>query len=478
MNRGFVLLLLLALVFFAACSDYPDMDEDILAFHLYNSGQFDPTNQNDDYVKLLAKSFGMSVLEVRAMQKTLGEKGSAAETRRAAEKAMRAKLDELRRYKGDRSRKKFVVDVLAPYLDLLAKSSLEVAEHCIRCSPEQKRMLREHYFSRSGLLDDEYAAKLCDAFGRYFGEDRKRNTLRYLLDHLFGYDNGPNVIAYNLFNERLLKFGLYADWSYGAIAFFKVEDVILEETPYKMRKLSVLKLKRIVPELMPSKAGSYTADADHVIVLDDIVNANVDETLAEMEQIDYFEKFTDRRFDKFWHSIGLDLRVITASEVYRRLMKKDFAGKSKRWIKNALEMGVAIHEAKHIVDRIEHPDLNLNLDMEFSAYVTMTVFNPAPNATLAHAISLMQNYAMATRTRTLDNAVRSLWQMALRSAFDEDYTDDLLRQDLVALYDGYMPIRTLGQFELLDDFRDQVATKIAAHYEMELPGANALDEFP
>ena len=467
--RGGLVLLLFSALFLASCSDYPEMDEEILAFHLYNSGEFDPKNTDSEHVKLLAKSFGMSALEVQKMQKHLLEKGSAAETRKAAEAAMRAKV-ERRRIRGTPARKDFAVNVLAPYLDLLAKSSAEVADRCIRCNREQQNMLRQRVFAKSGLLNEKFNERVCTLYGWFFDEDEEYNSLQAFLDFFYGKAYGAYGPALNLLNQKLLQHGLYADWTYGGLALFRVNRYILDRMTYKGRPLAIVDLKRLVPGLMSSKLGYYSAGAQQVLVLDDMVDANVDEIAAEMAQIDYFEKYGDRRFDKYWHSVGLDLRTPTANEIYRRLMKKDFAGRSKRWIKKAQEMGVAIHEAKHIADQIEHPNLDLNLDLEFSAYVTMTIFSPSPNATLMHAASLLQSYAMANRTYAMDRVVQSLWQMARRSAFDENYTDDLLRRDLLALYDGYFTIKGDAMYEPLDDFRAQIASKIAEGYGMALPG--------
>ena len=467
--RWVLAFLLSAALFLASCSDYPEMDEEILAFHLYNSGDFDPKNANPEYVKLLARSFGMSVLEVQKMQKHLLEKGSAAKTRKAAEAAMRAKV-ERRQIRSTSARNDFAVNVLAPYLALLAKSSTEVSDHCIRCDSELRETLRRRVFAKSGLLDGKFNERVCALYGWFFDEDEEHNSLSAFLDFFYGKSDGAHAPALNRLNGRLLQYGFYAEWTYGGFVLFGVNRYILDRMTYKGRPLAIVDLKRLVPGLMPSMLGYYSSGSQQVLVLDDMVDANVDEIAAEMAQIDYFEKYGDRSFDKYWHSVGLDLRTPTASEIYRRLMKKDFAGRSKRWIKKAQEMGVAVHEAKHIADQIEHPNLSLSLDLEFSAYVTMTIFSLAPNATLMLALDRLQSYAMANRTYALDRVVRSLWQMARRSAFDEDYTDDLLRRDLLALYDGYFTIKGDAMFEPLDDFRAQIASKIAEGYGMPLPG--------
>ena len=159
-----------------------------------------------------------------------------------------------------------------------------------------------------------------------------------------------------------------------------------------------------------------------------------------------------------------------ASKIYKTLMKKDFAGHTKTYIKTALSMETAIHEAKHLVDQIEHPELTLNLDAEFSAHVTSAIFNPAPRAALLSAIRRMENYAMYHRLSRMNEVARKLWEMAMRSAGGEIYTEDSLRRDLIHLYNDYRTIRENAFFEPLGDFNEKIVRKIAEHYGFANPG--------
>ena len=130
------------------------------------------------------------------------------------------------------------------------------------------------------------------------------------------------------------------------------------------------------------------------------------------------------------------------------------------YIKKAAELNTTIHEAKHIVDQIEHPELTLNLDAEFSAHVTETIFSPVPNVALLSAIQRLERYAMHQRLSRLNQVVVNLWQIAMLSAYKEKYTNDSLQQDLIELYNNYRTIRENASFESLDEFTEKVIKKL------------------
>ena len=50
--------------------------------------------------------------------------------------------------------------------------------------------------------------------------------------------------------------------------------------------------------------------------------------------------------------------------------------------------------------------------------------------------------------------------MAKRSAYEEQYTNDLLQNDLMNLYNNYRTIRENAYFESLDDFMGKIAKEL------------------
>ena len=440
-------LLVAFLVLFVACSEYPEMDEDILAYHVFSEGQIDLGNGEDEYVNMVAKSFGMEPKAVRKIQKFILSKKTESNLHYGFESAMHAQVVELLGENSARARKKFVVDVLAPYLNALSKNNPY----------------------KSGIDREVFENDMCALFGKFFGESPQNNSLRAFIDNIHRYNNGgvSSTDNINRLNETLLKHNLFVDWNAQSnLNVLKVEEVILQPTPYGGKTVAVLGLRRIVPGLLPSKVGYYTAGSNRVIVLNDMVEFQAEEKILEVEQNRFFSKYEDKRFVKFWHSIGLDLNVEKASKIYNKLMKKDFLGRPRSFVARAVAMETAIHEAKHLVDQIEHPELTLNLDAEFSAHVTSAIFNPAPNVALLSAIRRMENYAMYHRLSSLNEVTRKLWEFAIRSANDQTYSDDSLRQDLVRLYCGYRTVREHVPFGPLGNFNSQIAVNVAGHYKL------------
>lgn len=430
--------------FLVACSEYPEMEDDILAFHVFSEGQFDASNDDDEYVDLLSKSYGMSPSKVQETQKLILSKKTESNLHYAYEGAMHAKVVDLLDKNGMGARNDFVVNVLAPYLDALTKNIPY----------------------KSGLDRTVFEADVVQLFGRFFGNSQ---TLENFMDDVYRYNGGDiSDIGYlNSLNEILMPFGLFVDWNpQNNLNILKIKDSILSPTEFKGSSITILNLKRLVPGLMPSKLGYSTADSKQVILIDDMVNMEMEETAIEVEQGRFFSKYEDKRFEKFWHSIGLDLNVDRASKTYRSLMKKDLAGHTRTEIKKFLAMEVAVHEAKHLADQIEHPELTLNLDAEFAAHVTAAIYSPSPNVALMSAIQRMENYAMYHRLSKLDGVVARLWNMALRSANNELYTNDSLRRDLMNLYNQYRTIRENRGFEPLGDFEAQIVQKIAEFYNV------------
>ena len=410
-----------------ACSEYPEMEENIMAYHVFNEGQLDVTN---------------APKEVHKIQKYIIKKGTEANLRFAYEAMLHAKVVDLLCKNGSGARKDFVVNVLAPYLNSLTKN--------------------EPY--KSGIDQEIFENDVVCLFGKFF---EKPHVLRDFIDNLHRYNNGgiSSTDNLNTLNKILVEYDLFVVLNQqNNLNVLKIDDVILPPSEYKWKSISVLNLKRIMPGLLPPLQGFYTAGENQVVVMDDMVKMSVEETAAEIEQGRFFSKYEDKRFNKFWHSIGFNLDVEKASKVYKSLMKKSFAGRTKSYIKTALAMETSIHEAKHLADQIEHPELTLNLDAEFSAHVTSAIFNPAPNAALFSAIRRTENYAMYHQLSRMNEVVRKLWEMAMRSAGEEIYTDDSLRHDLIRLYNDYRTIRENAFFEPLEDFNTEIVRKVAEHY--------------
>lgn len=424
--------LLLFLVFLLiSCSSDVKMEPDILAYHMYSQAQIDLDSKNKESVALLAKSFGMKESEVIEIQKHILSKKTGSTLRWSFRAGIENKIAHLAKEKSAKSREDFVVNVLEPYLNLLVRNELQTV----------------------GLESQNLQDVICRLFAKYFSEGGQNSLTVFINDVRLYFDGGISTIEnLHALNASLLNYGYFIDCEYTSyLNILKVKDEILPETPYGNSAVRILNLRRFIPGLLPPKSGYYTIESNIVIVLDDMVARSAEETMAEMVRED-FVKYADRRFNAFWHSIGLNLDVFRASQIYMELVKRDFAGKDFEYVKNAGVVGVAIHEAKHLVDHIEQPELTLNLDREFNAHVVQAIYGIAVYSELFAAIDRMQNYAMHNRVHVLNDVTRKLWEMAIRSAEDSSYTVEVLRRDLKELYNNYRSIREHAQFGSLDKF--------------------------
>ena len=434
----FLIFIALCLV---ACSEYPEMEPDILAQHIYSQNPIELGSSNKEYVMMLAKSFGMSDDEIVAVQKHILSKKTTDRMKDDYEAAIHRKILELKKRDGKSAQKDFVINVLAPYLDALSRNQIY----------------------KSGPENESFEREICQLYEKFFPGDDAAQALSAFINSSKSYFGGENfnVDFQNAVNRNLLKYGLFLDYELQSMAsILKVQDSLLPMTPYKGDSLAIIKLKRFIPGLMPSKSGYYTIGMRYVVVLDDMIAVRAESDSLELEQGEFYRKYADKRFERFWRYLGLDLSLQRASEIYNQLMKKDFEGKSLAYIKRVEELNTAIHEAKHIVDQIEHPELTLNLDAEFSAHVTEAIFSPAPNVALLSAIQRMEKYAMVQQQPYLNQIVVKLWTMAKRSAYEKQYTNDSLQNDLMNLYSNYRTIRENAYFDSLDDFMDKITKKL------------------
>lgn len=429
--------------FLLACSDVK-MERDILAFHLYSQISFPLDSENEENVALLAKSFGMKESEIKDLQKFILSKKTETALRASFRYTIERKIKELSKKNTKKASQDFLVNVLAPYLNQLARNQL----------------------SAVGMESNEFQNKICTLYEKFFPE-KSKNPLDLFIDDVKIYFSGgvSSIDHLHALNENLLKYGYYLDFELQSFSnLLKLQDELLKETQYKKYSVKILNLKRFIPSLLPPKSGYYAIGTNTVIVLDDMVEHSAKEFLAELD-VDDFQKYTDNRFNRFWKSIGLDLDLAKASKIYRELVKRDFENKRFSYAKAVYQMDVAIHEAKHLVDNIEHPELTLNLDLEFNAHITEAIYSPAIYTALLSAINRMQNYAMFHQVFHLRKTTKKLWEFAIRAAEDPSYTEENLRTDLSIFYANYRTIREGAHFESLDVFEQTIITGLNHFYQ-------------
>ena len=426
------------------------MDEDILVYHVLGEQAIQLDNDSDEYVDMVARSFGTDVKTVRKIQRTALRKKTMSRIRSDFYKVLYTKTMNLLKENGSRARENFIVNVLAPYLnEITLKESSDEGEFPIALSG--------------------YEEIVCMLYGKFFDDQLKDNSLRRFINDLNQYKREghiSNMDNLKRLNDDLLGYNLFVEWNVGGnINVLQIEDVVLPSTRYKDDSIMIIGVKKIVPGLHLKKKG-YTTGYDRVIVLNDMVKLESEEIIAEVQQNRFFSRYTDKRFERYWHSIKLDLNVEKASKYYNKLLKKDFLGKPKSFVKQALSMEIAVREAKRIYDRIELPKKRY-LDTEFSVYLTSAILGPTPNVALLSAVQQMEKYGYRNSASVLSEMTRKLWELARRSANDETYTDDSLRRDLMQIYCDYRTIDDHFPLVSLEEFNRQIVTKIADYYDLK-----------
>ncbi|MCF0215713.1 MAG: hypothetical protein HUK21_05085 [Fibrobacteraceae bacterium] len=435
--------LTLSFFIFCSCSDNTGMDDDILDEYLLRQASFYIDKTDDEYLEQVARSFGISVSKVKKVQKHIISKKSRSKVEWDYDSAIIRKIKELKASKKESERNNFVYNILAPFLSTLSQNKNLLVKEDGQVRNQEVFDLFEKFFPGCG------------------------NSLVNFVFSVRGYFNGKyyNVNVLHDLNRVLMPYSLYVDFEIESCAnIMQIQDTILAPMAYKGDSVAVLKTKRIIPGLLPSKVGYSTAATHFVVVIDDAVENQTEEYVRELKTD--FIKYGDKIYNRYWHIIGLpQLDVLKASEIYTKLLEMDYASKSRNYIKISKEIETVIHEAKHQIDGIEHPELTLNLDAEFSAHVTSAIFSPSPYAALLSAIQRMDRFGITQGEPVLYNVSKQLWELAIKSANDSSYTRDCLKLDLIDIYNNYRTIREMQYFSGLDDFQNLVVSEISKYYQ-------------
>lgn len=435
-----LLTLFVSIVLLTSCSDIK-MEQDILAYHIYSQTNLDLDSKNKEYVALLAMSFGMSESEVIEIQQHIHSQKTEGALRDYFKKAIKAKLGTLQNKTGKSAQKDFIVNVLGPYLSFLSRD-------------EQESVWIEHL---------KFQDEICALFATLFSDNQ--NTLGKFFEKVRRSQKFGDDLAESLknLNATMEHYGYFVSFMPNNSAnILAIKDEILPKTPYANSSIRILNLKRIMPGLLPPMDGYIKPEINTVIIVDDLIDATAKELMAEL-QADDFKKYTNRRFSQYWQASKLKLNVPMASRIYIEHLQRDFAGKDFDYIKKAVQIGVVIRETKHMIDNIEHPELSLNIDQEFSGLVTEAIYSPTPYSALFFAINRMQEHSISNRVPALHRVTKELWTIAMRTSRDPSYTLENMRIDLWKLYANYKTVREGAQFESLKNF-EKIVGKVNEFY--------------
>jgi len=421
----------------------PEMKVEVLTLQLISHTNFYLDQTDDEYLSLVGHSLGVSKNRVKALQKYIGQTRNERELEHNAKESIKQSLIELSAMKKENRKKSFLTQVLAPYLTITLKEI---------------------------HLDQSIEERIFQEFEINFGNEKNSSPLKEIIDATKNYHRGEsfNVDFLHAINQVFIWKGYYLDYNLESTAnIFKIKDRIIDDLIWNdTTKISVLLLKRVIPGILDSKLGYSTIATKNVVVIEDPLNQIAEVYLQELKRINSLEKFNDLRFEKYWKKAGLSLSLDIADQIYKNLLTRDFAGKNKKEIIKALEMEIALHEAKHKADNYDAPHQTLNLDREFGAHVTAAIYSEAPFMALYSAIERIQNFYFHLNEERMQENTVALWEIA-RKALDSSYTKETLRHDLYILYTKYRTIRENEPLPLLGPYQEKIVSAIWEYYKKQ-----------
>ena len=139
------------------CSEYPEMDADVLAQHIYAQNPIELTGSNKEYISMVAKSFGLKDKQVLEVQEHILSKKTIDKLKEDYENKLRKKVFELEQRKVKiSSRNDFVINVFAPYLDNVSRNQIY----------------------KSGLETEAFETKVCGLYEKFFPTENAVQSLR------------------------------------------------------------------------------------------------------------------------------------------------------------------------------------------------------------------------------------------------------------------------------------------------------------
>jgi len=415
----------------------PEMKMPFAALNIALKTQILITNDRE-YLEELEKESAMSRKQIRRLIKYLLKNQTIDEIKKNAGDELGRSLKELQDLPDDKKVNFFVINILAPYLTMTVNN---IAVN----STDEKEIL--------------------SVFAEIFNVSQdKINPLLQLTESSSSFHNGGVFKSIHLYelNDYLKKEGFCLDYGLrGEYAnIFKIENVICKDKEWKPdEKISIFVLRRIYPNILSGRLGYAPAEHSDVFIIKEphyhLAKKYKSELKKKMPQTPY----SDLEYEKMLGSIGLSIDLERANRIRYELAYKDLKGSSLSRIEKNLILQTAFHEAKHRIDEIDMPDMRLNLDMEVSAYLTTAIFGNYPFLGLRQTIEWTGAYYHSVRSAKLGNVLKEIWTLADKS-LKEEYTEELLRAELLKIYENYRTIRGNAHLINLEEFKQRMAPVI------------------
>ncbi|MDR0515725.1 MAG: hypothetical protein LBH25_01615 [Fibromonadaceae bacterium] len=391
-----------------------------------------------DYLENLERKSGMSRKQIKALFKYLSKNSMKEDVRINASNEISNSLKEFQNLPNDKKINFFILNILAPYLTIVVNN-----------------------FAVNNADKEEIQSMFAELFNI---PQNKMNPLLELTEGTYRYNSGgTSNLSYKYeLNDYLRKEGFYLDYdlkrAYANI--FKIERMICIDEEWKLgEKISIFVLKRIYPNILKPLLGYAPAWHSDVVVIKDFFYDVAKDYKNESKEKMPKNPYKDHSYQKLWNSLGLNINLERANSIRYELAHKDLNGNSLLQIEKNLIIQTAVHEAKHRIDEIEMPSMRLNLDLEISAYLTGAIVGVYPFLGLRKIIEWTEAYYRSTGYVKLKYLLAELWTLADKS-LKQDYTENLLKAELLKIYENYSTIQENESFIDLKEFEQRMLPAI------------------
>lgn len=410
----------------------------VVAFTVIQHAVIDLTKGKDPFADTLVKYFGVTKSQGLDVIDYVEDRDTRDKINFDALLAMRKSLASTTTSPSESSRRRFAVDVMAPYLQCILHDNAPAGD--------DRKTIHEK-------------------FARLFGVAGS-NGLSGVTNSIRSYRTGGSfhVDSLNLFNRQILPYGfiLQLNNRYQQACLLDVTDTILAPRKWKDSTLSVIEVGRRIPCFLGSEYGYSTMKTEYVVVVRDKIRQQAEEYAKEIDTSWLGSFFPDRRFsESLWNGLGLDMTRNEADKIVWELLKRDLKGRTIPEIALALETETAIHEAKHKTDDIELPGMTINFDCEVSAHLTQAICGNSPFLALFEAIQRIEGFYANSGDEKMAAILVQLWGIA-KLAKSPGYPAESLRQELSKIYVGYVAKSSGTPLPNMDEFRKILVPEIEA----------------
>lgn len=433
----FAILIGLGTTVLCGCKSQLHQKIPVLTFTVAQHAVLDLSMGKDRLADTLTKYFGTTRSEGKKIVDYAADHNSRDVLANDASLAVEKSMTELEKEDPVASRKEFVVQVMAPFLQF------ELHNNPL---PESER----------NRIFDRYAAA--------YSIGAAPNGLRMIAASIHSYQAGGSFHAdsLNFFNQQIVPYGhlLQINNRYKQACLLDAVDTILPPIKWRDSTLWILEVGRSIPCFLGNEYGYTTLNSQFVVVVEDRIRQQANEIHRRLDTSWHETGYPDRRLaERVWRSVGLQMSRDEADRSSLALLRRDFVGRSEPEIEILLEQETAIHEAKHRADDADLPTMILNSDCEVSAHLTQAICSGSPFYSLVEAIGRVEGFYFSSGDPVLGALLARLWNIA-GHAQNLSFSPEALRTELTGAYSDFVTKSSRSHLPPLDKFQNSLVPQI------------------